>query len=48
VDGDDVVARQTVPLFLSSDHRIVDGMTGVQFYQIVKEYLQDPYLLLAD
>jgi len=48
VNGDDVVARQTVPLFLSSDHRIVDGMTGVQFYQIIKEYLQDPYLLLAD
>lgn len=43
-----VVARRTLPLSLSIDHRVVDGAVAAEFVNTVKEYLADPRLLLLD
>jgi pyruvate dehydrogenase E2 component (dihydrolipoamide acetyltransferase) len=41
-----VVARHTLPLSLSIDHRVVDGAEAAQFTNRVIEYLENPRLLL--
>jgi pyruvate dehydrogenase E2 component (dihydrolipoamide acetyltransferase) len=46
-DGE-VVARHTLPLSLSADHRIVDGADAARFTNRVKEYLKNPKLLLLE
>jgi len=46
-DGD-VVARQTLPLSLSIDHRVVDGADAARFTNTLKEYLEEPSLLLLE
>jgi pyruvate dehydrogenase E2 component (dihydrolipoamide acetyltransferase) len=47
VDGE-VVARTTLPLSLSIDHRIVDGATAARFTNRLIEYLENPTLLLLE
>ncbi|MFB6298791.1 MAG: 2-oxo acid dehydrogenase subunit E2 [Halobacteriales archaeon] len=47
VDGD-VVARQTMPVSLSFDHRVLDGAMAGQFTNYVAEYLEEPRLLLLE
>jgi len=44
----EVVARHTLPLSLSADHRIVDGADAARFTNRVKEYLKQPELLLLE
>jgi pyruvate dehydrogenase E2 component (dihydrolipoamide acetyltransferase) len=46
VDGE-VVARPTLPLSLSIDHRVVDGATAAQFTNHVMERLREPARLLV-
>ena len=46
-DGE-VVARHTLPLSLSADHRIVDGADAARFTNRMKEYLKNPELLLLE
>ncbi|MFC7132976.1 MULTISPECIES: dihydrolipoamide acetyltransferase family protein [Salinibaculum] len=46
-DGE-VVARHTLPLSLSIDHRVIDGAEAAQFVNTVIEYLEDPRLLLLE
>jgi pyruvate dehydrogenase E2 component (dihydrolipoamide acetyltransferase) len=48
VEDSAVVARRTLPLSLSIDHRVVDGAVAAEFVNTVKEYLADPRLLLLD
>ncbi|SFL38031.1 pyruvate dehydrogenase E2 component (dihydrolipoamide acetyltransferase) [Halogranum rubrum] len=48
VEDGDVVARHTLPLSLSIDHRILDGAVAAQFANKVMEYLQHPKLLLLE
>jgi pyruvate dehydrogenase E2 component (dihydrolipoamide acetyltransferase) len=48
VEDDAVVARKTLPLSLSIDHRVVDGAVAAEFVNTVKEYLADPRLLLLE
>ncbi|MFB6111297.1 MAG: dihydrolipoamide acetyltransferase family protein [Halobacteriaceae archaeon] len=48
VEEGDVVARRTLPLSLSIDHRVVDGAVAASFVNEVKEYLADPRLLLLE
>lgn len=45
IDGE-IVIRDLVPISLSIDHRIVDGADAGRFLNKVKEFLQDPMLLL--
>jgi len=46
-DGE-VLARQTLPLSLSIDHRVVDGAEGAGFVNAVIERLENPALLLLE
>jgi 2-oxoglutarate dehydrogenase E2 component (dihydrolipoamide succinyltransferase) len=43
-----VVVRPMMYLALSYDHRIVDGREAVQFLVKVKEFVEDPGLLLVE
>lgn len=43
---DQVVIRSMCTLCLSYDHRIIDGAEAAQFFQKVKNYLQNPVLLI--
>mgnify|MGYP000777039683 FL=1 len=46
-DGEDqVVIRSMCALCLSYDHRIIDGAEAAKFLQKVKNYLQNPVLLI--
>lgn len=45
-DGEIVVGNQ-MKVTLSCDHRVVDGATGAQFLNTVKEILQDPIRLMV-
>jgi len=46
-DGE-VVARETLPLSLSIDHRVVDGADAARFTNTLKQYLEEPSLLLLE
>jgi pyruvate dehydrogenase E2 component (dihydrolipoamide acetyltransferase) len=48
IEDGDVVARYTIPLSLSIDHRVVDGADGAAFANTLKEYLSNPELLLLE
>jgi pyruvate dehydrogenase E2 component (dihydrolipoamide acetyltransferase) len=41
-----VVARQTMRVTLSSDHRVIDGAEAAQFLQSLKELLENPVRLV--
>jgi pyruvate dehydrogenase E2 component (dihydrolipoamide acetyltransferase) len=46
VDGE-IVARKMLWLSLTFDHRLVDGAPAARFLQRIKQYVEEPYLLLA-
>jgi pyruvate dehydrogenase E2 component (dihydrolipoamide acetyltransferase) len=48
VEGDEVVARPTLPLSLGIDHRVIDGGTEAQFRNRLVEFLQEPARLLLE
>lgn len=41
-----IVPRKMLPLFLSFDHRIIDGVTGAHFVRTVISFLENPLNLL--
>jgi pyruvate dehydrogenase E2 component (dihydrolipoamide acetyltransferase) len=41
-----IVARKILPLFLSFDHRTIDGADGARFVRTVMTYLENPLNLL--
>src|SRR5664279_290024 len=47
VKGDQIVVGQRMSLFLSCDHRVVDGATGAKYLAALKELLEKPALLLV-
>jgi pyruvate dehydrogenase E2 component (dihydrolipoamide acetyltransferase) len=47
VQDDRIVAGQRMSLFLSCDHRVVDGATGAKYFAALKELLEKPALLLV-
>jgi len=47
VVGDQIIARQTVWLSLTFDHRLVDGGPAARFLQRVVQLLERPHLLMA-
>ena len=46
VIDDEIVVRPIMPLTLSYDHRITDGAPAAQFLVRVKEYIEQPVLML--
>ncbi|MFB6165805.1 MAG: 2-oxo acid dehydrogenase subunit E2 [Haloarculaceae archaeon] len=48
VEDGEVVARPTLPLSLSIDHRVIDGAEAARFANALKSYLRDPTLLLLE
>jgi pyruvate dehydrogenase E2 component (dihydrolipoamide acetyltransferase) len=47
VKNDQIVIGQRMSLFLSCDHRVVDGATGAKYLAALKELLEKPALLLV-
>lgn len=47
VRGDAIVARTTMTLTISVDHRAVDGATAAEFMRTLKGLLEEPGLMLA-
>ncbi|WP_299442764.1 pyruvate dehydrogenase complex dihydrolipoamide acetyltransferase [uncultured Aquimarina sp.] len=47
VKNDQVVVGSTMKVTLACDHRTVDGATGAQFLQTLKQYLENPVTMLA-
>ncbi|MDD2764672.1 MAG: dihydrolipoamide acetyltransferase family protein [Opitutaceae bacterium] len=47
VKDDRIVIGQCLSLFLSCDHRVVDGATGAKYLAALKELLEKPALLLV-
>ena len=46
VQGGAVVARQTMRVTLSSDHRVIDGAEAAQFLQTLKQMLENAVRLV--
>ena len=42
-----IVVGNTMKLTLACDHRVVDGATGAQFLQTLREYIENPITLLV-
>jgi pyruvate dehydrogenase E2 component (dihydrolipoamide acetyltransferase) len=47
-ENGEVVAKPTLPLSLSIDHRVVDGAIAAEFTNRVMEYINNPALLLLE
>ncbi|HWB53424.1 MAG TPA: dihydrolipoamide acetyltransferase family protein [Tepidisphaeraceae bacterium] len=47
VRNDQIVARSTMSLTLSADHRAVDGAAAAEFMQTLKSLLEDPAMMLV-
>jgi pyruvate dehydrogenase E2 component (dihydrolipoamide acetyltransferase) len=45
-DGDEIKKRMILPLSLSYDHRIIDGVDGAKFLRWVCDVIEDPYAVL--
>lgn len=43
-----IKVRKFLPMSLAFDHRVVDGADAAQFMNTLKEYLEDPDLMLVD
>ena len=47
VKNGQIVVGNTMMLSLACDHRTIDGATGAQFLQTVKQYIENPVTMLA-
>lgn len=47
VKNGQIVVGNTMMLSLACDHRTIDGATGAQFLQTLKQYIQSPVTMLA-
>ena len=46
VRNDEIVIRSMMDITLSYDHRLVDGAGAAKFLKTLKEYIENPYLML--
>ncbi|HEX7117240.1 MAG TPA: pyruvate dehydrogenase complex dihydrolipoamide acetyltransferase [Longimicrobiales bacterium] len=47
VEDGEVVVRQRMRMTMSCDHRVIDGATGARFLQTLKDYIEEPMMMLA-
>jgi pyruvate dehydrogenase E2 component (dihydrolipoamide acetyltransferase) len=47
VKNGQIVVGNTMMLSLACDHRTIDGATGAQFLQTLKQYIENPVTMLA-
>ncbi len=47
VENGEVVVRQRMRMTMSCDHRVIDGATGARFLQTLKDYIEEPMMMLA-
>jgi pyruvate dehydrogenase E2 component (dihydrolipoamide acetyltransferase) len=47
IKNDQIVARQTMTVTLSADHRVVDGAVAAEFLRTLKQLLEEPGLMLV-
>jgi pyruvate dehydrogenase E2 component (dihydrolipoamide acetyltransferase) len=47
VRGNDIVIEQQMTITLSTDHRCIDGALGAEFVNAIKQYLEEPGLMLV-
>ena len=47
VENGEMVVRSRMKVTLSCDHRVIDGATGAQFLQTLKQNLEDPVMMVA-
>jgi len=47
VEDGEVVVRSRMRLTMSCDHRVIDGATGAQFLQTLRDNLEEPTMMLA-
>jgi pyruvate dehydrogenase E2 component (dihydrolipoamide acetyltransferase) len=48
VRENEIVIRDMTYLSVSFDHRVLDGATAAEFMNVIKQYLEDPKLLLLE
>src|SRR5205085_6259752 len=48
LEGERGVVRKFLPLCLTFDHRLIDGAEAARFVNAIKEYLENPVLLMMD
>jgi pyruvate dehydrogenase E2 component (dihydrolipoamide acetyltransferase) len=48
VKDNQIVVRDMTYLSLSFDHRVLDGAMAARFVNVLKQYLEDPKLLLLE
>lgn len=46
-DEGNMAIRQRMRVTLSCDHRVIDGATGAAFLQTLKQYLEEPMMMIA-
>ncbi len=47
VKNGQIVVGNTMKLTLACDHRTVDGVTGSEFLQTLKNYIENPVTMLV-
>ncbi len=47
VENGEVVVRPRMRMTMSCDHRVIDGATGARFLQTLKDYIEEPMMMLA-
>ena len=47
VEDGEIVVRQRMRMTMSCDHRVIDGATGARFLQTLKDYIEEPMMMLA-
>src|SRR5690606_35132867 len=47
VEDGEIVVRPRMRVTMSCDHRVIDGATGARFLQTLKDFLEEPMMMLA-
>ena len=48
LEGDKIRVKKIMPLSLSFDHRVIDGADAARFVNTIKQYLENPEMILSE